>query len=347
MLVDEVVTEYWRNGRGRTAICPIGWVNGFLGWGHASGAEVMDDIARIGYAASENSAVYPADPQRLQDELQGRGLVLSGAYRWVNFAYEDRLHEEIEAAKRHVEFCALAGADVANLAEAAHSVWDARGPAAHVTPLSGAQWRRVAAALEEVGQFAQQLGVSVAVHPHGGTAIETPAEILTLLELTDPALVGLCLDTGHVVYGGGDPVELARQVGERVVYVHLKDVRQGVLAALRGPGEERARGGHSVPRSAASTHGAGTGPHVDAVPGLSALGVGFEDAVRRHLFCPPGQGYLDFGAVLGALRAVGYDGWYVVEAEQDPDLHDPLEAGRSAHAYLSDLLVRPDTDGAP
>ena len=61
--MDEVVTEYWRKGRGRLAICPIGWVNGFLGWGGASGEQVMDEIARLGYAASENSAVYPQDPE--------------------------------------------------------------------------------------------------------------------------------------------------------------------------------------------------------------------------------------------------------------------------------------------
>lgn len=315
--MDGTVTEYWRSGRGRLGICPIGWVTGFLGWGHAKGAQVMDEIGRLGYAASENSAVYPTDPARLREELQARGLVLSGAYRWVNFAYEERLADEIEAAKRHVRFCAQAGADVANLAEAAHSVWDARGPVTTVTPLSSPQWRRVAAALEEVGTFARGLGVSLAVHPHGGTAIETPGEILTLLELTDPELVGLCLDTGHVVYGGGDPVGLARQVAERVVYVHLKDVRADVLAELRRGTEL----------------------------GLSELGVPFEEAARRHLFCPPGQGYLDFGAVVAALRAAAYDGWYVVEAEQDPELHPPLEAGRSALAYMSELLARPAAGG--
>ena len=311
--MDEAVTEYWRKGRGRLAICPIGWVNGFLGWGGASGAQVMDQIAQLGYAASENSAVYPQDPERLRYQLESRGLSLSAAYKWVNFAYPERLEEELAGAKRHVDFCAQAGAHVVNLAEASHSVWDARGPVQRVTPFSAEQWSRVAAGFEAVGAYARSQGVTLAVHPHGGTAIETPSEILTLLNLTDPGLVGLCLDTGHVAYGGGDVVDVTRQVAERVVYVHLKDVRSAVLHDLR------------------AAAGGGTG-------GLSALGVGFETAVRAHLFCPPGQGQLDLPGVLHALLAAGYDGWFVVEAEQDPELHDPFEAGRSAHAFVSAAL---------
>ena len=313
--MDEVVTEYWRSGRGRQAICPIGWVNRFLGWGGASGEQVMDEIAQLGYAASENSAVYPQDAEQLRGELERRGLMLSAAYRWVNFAYPERLEEELAAAKRHVEFCARAGAHVVNLAEAGHSVWDARGPVERVTPFGHEQWRRVAAAFEEVGAYALSVGVTLAVHPHGGTAIETPGEILTLLELTDPNLVGLCLDTGHVAYGGGDVAGFARQVAQRVVYVHLKDVRGEVLRDL--------------------TSGAGG---ASGQGGLSALGVGFETAVRAHLFCPPGQGQLDLPGVLDALLAAGYDGWFVVEAEQDPELHDPFEAGRSAHAFVGAAL---------
>ena len=310
----EAVTAPWRQGRGRLAICPIGWVNGFLGWGGASGEQVMDEIARLGYSASENSAVYPQEPQQLKAALGQRGLVLSGAYRWVNFAYPENLEEQLAAAKRHVDFCARAGAHVVNLAEAGHSVWDARGPAQSVTPFSDLQWRQAAAAFEEVGAYALSRGVTLAVHPHGGTAIETPGEILKLLNLTDPALVGLCLDTGHVVYGGGDALELTRLVAPRVVYVHLKDVRGSVLERLR----------------AASDAAAG---------GLTALGVSFEAAVRAHLFCPPGQGQLPFPAVLDALLAAGYDGWFVVEAEQDPSLHDAFEAGRAAHAYMRGALA--------
>lgn len=317
--MDLAVTEYWRQGRGRLAICPIGWVNGFLGWGGADGQQVMHDIARLGYAASENSAVYPADPERLKGALEERGLALSAAYRWVNFAYEEGLTGELAAAKRHVDFCATAGAHVVNLAEAGNSVWDARGPADRVTPFDRTQWHRLAGAFDEVGAYAQARGVSLAVHPHGGTAIETPEEIYQLFELTNPALVGYCLDTGHVAYGGGDPVEVAERLAHRVVYVHLKDVRPHVLAELRSTG------------SAPAEHG--------APQGLSAQGVAFEAAVRAHLFCPPGQGGLDLPGVLRRLLAGGYDGWFVVEAEQDPELHPPFEAGRAAHEYLTRELA--------
>lgn len=297
----------------------------------------MDDIAAQGYAASENSAVYPAEPERLADALAARGLELSGAYKWVNFAYPQGWRQEVAAAKRHVDFCALAGARVANLAEASHSVWDARGPVEHTEPFSAAQWRRIAKGFDEVGAYAQQRGVTLAVHPHGGTAIETPEQIFRLFELTDPDLVGYCLDTGHVVYGGGDPADLARQLAQRVVYVHLKDYRGTVLSTLRGAADGRGPAASAVRAP----------PRADPAVGLTDLGVSFEAAVRAHLFCPPGQGQLDFVPVLRALTRAGYDGWYVVEAEQDPSLHSPFEAGRQAHEYMTGALDAAITASGP
>jgi inosose dehydratase len=156
----------------------------------------------------------------------------------------------------------------------------------------------------------------LAVHPHGGTAVETPDETARLFASTDPALVGYCLDSGHVVYGGGDVGKVAAELAHRVVYVHLKDYRQEVLAALRA----------NAPRADTPTGRALS---------LTSLGVSFEAAARAHLFCPPGQGNLEFGPLLDALRAARYDGWYVVEAEQDPQLHDPYAAGAAAREFLT------------
>ncbi len=299
---------------GRLGVCPIAWVNPFIGWGpdpagaDAPAAErLMDEIAGLGFAASENSAIYPKDPARLREALAQRGLVLSAAYKWVNFAFPDGLERELEATKRHVDFCAAAGAAVAILAEAGHSVWDARGPRP-IEPFDAQQWRRLAAAFDEVGGYARDRGIAVAVHPHGGTAIETPEEIFRLFELTDPERVGYCLDTGHVAYGGGEPGQVAQVLADRVVYVHLKDVRREVMELLgQGPG---------------------------STVGLYRLGVPFETAVRAHLFCPPGQGFLDFGAVFAALRGSGYGGWFVIEAEQDPQLHDPVTTSAQALTFL-------------
>lgn len=318
------VAAPWRAGGERLAICPIGWVNRYLGWGDAYGGErVMDEIAALGYAASEMSAVFPQDPIELREALARRGLVLSAAYRWVNFAYAERLESELEDAERHVDFCVAAGASVVNLAEAGHSVWDARGPQERVTPFDTGQWRRLAACFDQVGAYAAERGVTLAVHPHGGTAIETPSETLRLFELTDPELVGYCLDTGHVAYGGGDAGSMARQLAERVRYVHLKDVRLDVLGSLR----RRAMAEGGSPRVGEPTGAAGSAS-------LSRLGVAFKQAVQAHLFCPPGAGDLDFDPVVEALRGAGYDGWYVVEAEQDPLVHEPMAVSALARSFL-------------
>lgn len=287
--------------RGRVGIGPIGWVNDDIrGWGpEYTAARVMSEMSELGYAASEMSYVYPQEPAALRAALAEHGLVLAGAYRWTNFAHAEFLEDELAAARAHVDFCRAAGAGFANLAEGGGSLhWDRRGRLGAVEPLSDEQWGRVCSALNEVGAYAREHGVTLCVHPHGGTAIEKPAEIERLFASTDPALVGYCLDTGHIAYGGGDPGATARRFAARVGYVHLKDVRADVLARVKREG------------------------------------LSFVEAVKANVFCTPGAGALAFDPVIGALEGAGYAGWYIVEAEQDPAAHDPYAVSGAARAFL-------------
>ncbi len=119
-----------------------------------------------------------------------------------------------------------------------------------------------------------------------------------MLESLDPDLVGYCLDTGHAWYGGTDPGELTEKWAHRVDYVHLKDVREAVLREARAGNWD------------------------------------FATAVRNNVFCTPGAGLLDFGRVFSALREVGYRGWYVIEAEQDPAVHDARTVSGEALRFL-------------
>lgn len=287
--------------RGRVGIGPIGWVNDDIrGWGpEYTAARVMSEMSELGYAASEMSYVYPQEPAALRAALAEHGLVLAGAYRWTNFAHAEFLEDELAAARAHVDFCRAAGAGFANLAEGGGSLhWDRRGRLGAVEPLSDEQWGRVCSALNEVGAYAREHGVALCVHPHGGTAIEKPAEIERLFASTDPPLVGYCLDTGHIAYGGGDPGATARRFAARVGYVHLKDVRADVLARVKREG------------------------------------LSFVEAVKANVFCTPGAGALAFDPVIGALEGAGYAGWYIVEAEQDPAAHDPYAVSGAARAFL-------------
>lgn len=285
----------------RLGIGPIGWVNDDLRhWGaNTPGEQVLREIAAAGYAGTERSYRFPDDPKLLKAALAEHGLLLSGAYRWTNLASAEAYEAELEATRQHIDFCRAAGATVANIAEGTGSLhWDLRGERSEVDPLDDAAWERLVAALHSLGRYAYDRGVQLCVHPHAGTPIQYEAEIDRLFASTDPALLHYCADTGHLAYAGLDPVTILRRHAARIRYIHLKDVRADVLASC----------------------------HAD--------GLLFKDAIQRNCFCTPGSGAIDFGPVLAVLAEAGYDGWLVVEAEQDPALHTPLVVAKHAAAYL-------------
>jgi myo-inosose-2 dehydratase len=163
---------------------------------------------------------------------------------------------------------------------------------AQATPLSARprlaaeQWPEFAARLNEVAARVADEGLCLAYHHHMGTVVETRDEIDRLMERTGESL-GLLLDTGHAAFAGADPAALADRHAGRIVHVHCKDLRAGVHAAVRQRDSS------------------------------------FLDAVIDGVFTVPGDGSIDFPEVLGVLGRSGYEGWLVVEAEQDPDKANP------------------------
>ncbi|HLO04112.1 MAG TPA: TIM barrel protein [Symbiobacteriaceae bacterium] len=286
----------------RIGIGPIGWVNDDIRtWGaQTPGSTVMAEMAAAGYVGSEMSYAYPQEPAALRGALAGHGLVLAAAYRWTNLAAPDRFEAEVEATKAHIDFCKAAGARFALVAEGYQSLhWDHRGERSAVTPFTDGQWARLVTGLQLCGEYARAQEMTLAIHPHGGTAIETPAQIDRLFESLDPELVGYCPDTAHITYGGGDPAAVLQRHRERIVYVHLKDVRSAVLAHCR------------------------------------AEGLSFKQAVMQNVFCTPGAGSLDWPAIMAALS--GYKGWLIVEAEQDPAVHPAFTVSKRCRAFLREL----------
>ncbi len=278
---------------------PIGWVNDDLrDWGaDRAGEDVLREIAAIGFDGTEMSYRFPQDAAELKETLASHGLVLAAAYRWTNFTVPGLAEEEIRLAREHVDFCHRAGARFATLAEGGGSQhWDRRGQAAEVTPLSDTGWSLLFDALHEVGSYARTLGMRVTVHPHGGTAIESADDIDRLFTGLDPELAGYCFDSGHVLYGGGDPGAVAARWAHRIDYVHLKDVRYSVLEKARSEAWD------------------------------------FATAVRNNIFCTPGAGMIDFDPVMKALES--YGGWFVIEAEQDPARYDAAKVSARALEFL-------------
>jgi inosose dehydratase len=206
------------------AAAPISWgVCEVPGWGRQLPPErVFGEMASLGIGATELGPIgyLPFEPAAIREALDRHGLRLVGGFVPVV------LHEpalDTAEAERVAAVLAAAGAEVFNAAVVADTSWSAPGP------LDDDAWERLARHLHEVARRVEQHGLTLALHPHVGTQVETAADVERALATTD---VGWCLDTGHLLIGGVDPADFARRHGERVVHVHLKDVDMAV--ARRG-----------------------------------------------------------------------------------------------------------------
>lgn len=171
-----------------------------------------------------------------------------------------------------------------------------------VIRLDEAGWEALAEGLNAAGRIAAEYGMKLAYHHHGGTVVESPEEIDRLMALTDPSLVHLLYDTGHAYYGGADPLNLLQKHYDRIAYIHLKDVRDAVLEEARREGAD------------------------------------FVTCIRKGVFTVPGDGCIDFAPIMALLVQREYDGWAMLEGEQDPALHPPYEYARRSLEYLKAWL---------
>jgi inosose dehydratase len=291
----------------RIATAPVSW--GILeieGWAwRKSYAEVLDEMVHAGFSGTELGpyGFLPTNPTELNSELGKRHLSLLGAFLPLPLAHAEKHEAGRQSALVVIRLLANAGAPILVLAdimdqhrmEIAGSVTEADG-------LNDEQWKRAAELVNSIAQRARDLGLRSAFHHHAGSYIETPRELDRLLTMTDPDLVGICLDTGHYFYGGGDPVECARSQGKRVWHLHLKDVLPAVLDDVRR---------HKIP---------------------------YLDAVRRGVFCELGAGAVDLMGVISELERSGFDGWGVFEQDVDPAQSgsNPLESAARSRAYLKE-----------
>ena len=293
----------------KVATAPISWgACEIPGWGDALPyTRVLDEMSASGYAGTELGppGFLPEDRHDLRAALDSRSLSLVGAFHPVPLHDPERRREATSAALATARLLAELGAPVLVLAadgDARRAAIAGRVPADGSGSLDDDGWEYACTLVGRIARNAAELGLTTAFHPHAASYVEAPHEIERLLDGTDRALVGLCLDTGHVGYGGGDPAALARAHGTRVRHVHLKDLRRTV--------------------------------HASAV----ARGIDFRDAVGEGVFAPLGAGDLDLRGTLRELQTAGYDGWLVVE--QDIRLGITPEAAPLADALRSRQFIR-------
>ena len=279
--------------------------------GETSGyRKVLDEMAATGYVGTElgDWGFMPTDPGLLRVELDSRGLALVGSFStpWLQDAA--RHERSADDAVRIARLLATVGGPDALVVLGNDPYGDpVRGKnAGRITAEHGMtdeQWAVFAAGADHVARRVRdEAGIRTVIHQHLGTLVESGPEVRRFLDLTDPDLVGVCLDTGHWTFGTGqDPADAVRELGDRIWHVHFKDCDPAVVE------ESRRR----------------------EWDGLTSTGHG--------VFCELGRGCVDFPAVLRALREVDYQGWIVVEQDILPGMGDPRESARRNRDYLRSI----------
>ena len=283
----------------KLGIAPIAWWNDDL-------EELSDDVSleeclrqasEAGYGGMETGQRFPMDMDGLGPILDRFGMSVCGGW-FSGLLLDGDIEAEKDRIREQMDFFIAAKAPCIVYGETARSIQGVRSaPLATGPRLSDDEMRLYGRKMTAFAEWCAGEGMPIAYHPHMGAAIETEAEVDRFMDHTGEALQLLC-DTGHLAFAGGDAGRLVERHHRRIGHVHAKDVRRSVI------------------------------------DGIDRAAESFLDAVVKGAFTVPGDGDLDFGAIVARLASVGYQGWFVVEAEQDPVANPPLAMARKGHAEL-------------
>ncbi|UYP73650.1 myo-inosose-2 dehydratase [Pantoea dispersa] len=288
----------------KLAIAPIGWTNDDMPelGSENTFQQTVSEMALAGFTGSEVGSKYPRDPAVLKPMLDIRGMQICNAWFSTFFANGDKA-KTIDQFINHMNFLHAMGARVIGCSEQSKSIQGTSLPVLEQKPVfTDEEWCLTAEGYNELAEIAAQKGMRVTLHHHMGTGIQTPAEIDRFMAMTNDN-VGLLYDTGHIYYSEGSQqvmLDVLTQHLPRIFHVHLKDVRDSVVAEVR------------------------------------ANSLSFLDGVKKGTFTVPGDGVIDFKPVFKILDDYGYKGWMVVEAEQDPAIANPFEYAVKARKYIRD-----------
>jgi inosose dehydratase len=295
----------------KIANAPCSWgVLEFELEGEAAGfSQVLDEIQHTGYQGTElgDWGFMPTDPTTLKHELESRGLSILAAFVPVDLS-DPACHASGEAvAVRTAKLLAATGGSAPFIVLADDN---GKNPirtqnAGRITPehgLTESQWHIYIKGAERIAQAViDQTGLRTVFHHHCAGFVETPDEVATLMRYTDPTLLGLCFDTGHYRFGGGDPVAGLRQHANRIWHVHFKDCNPVTAARSRTKGWD------------------------------------YFKSVAEGIFSELGRGEVDFPTVKLELERQGYNGWIVVEQDVLPGMGRPKESAHRNREYLREI----------
>lgn len=273
--------------------------------------KVLDEISSTGYMGTElgDWGFMPTSPDKLSDELSGRGLSLVGAFVPVNFINPEDHEEGAELAVRTAQLLKNTDPENARIVLSDDNGKDKSRTqnAGRILPenrLTKEQWKIFATGVETIAaRVREETGVECVFHHHCGGYVETPEEISTFLGLTSPMLVNLCFDTGHYAFGGGDPVEGLKKHFSRIGHVHFKDWDEDISQESRDKKWD------------------------------------YFESVENGIFCELGKGSVNFTSILKELKARKYSGWIVVEQDILPGMGSPKESARRNREFLRSIGV--------
>lgn len=285
----------------KLGIAPIAWTNDDLpDLGKENTFEqCVSEMALAGFTGTEVGNKYPKDPAVLKKYLDLRGLSVASA--WFSAFLTTKPYEETaKAFIAHRDFLHAMSAKVIVVSEQGHSVQGKLDTPifGHKYVMNDDEWKLLCDGLNKLGALAAEKGMKVVYHHHMGTVVQTTAEIDRMMANTDPSLVYLLFDSGHLVFSGEDALAVLKKYVKRVKHVHLKDIRPDILKEVH------------------------------------AKDMSFLQAVRAGAFTVPGDGCIDFAPIFDILSENGYEGWLLVEAEQDPAKANPLEYAIKARKYI-------------
>ena len=293
----------------KLGIAPIAWSNDDMPelGGDTPLEQCLSEASEAGFSGIESGGKFPKKSNELIPLLDKYNLKLCSGWYGANLRINS-VKEEIELIQDQLKLFQDCKAPCIVFAEVSDSIaGDPKRPLSTRPKMTADEWIIYCKKISEIGKYLEDQGMPLAYHHHMGTVIETQKDTERLLENTSDQ-VKLILDTGHMLFAGGNSIEVANNFKERIIHVHCKDMRKKVL-------EKSLKEDFS-----------------------------FRQAFLEGAFTVPGDGFIDYEPLLAFLKKNNYNGWLVVEAEQDPAKANPLEYARIGYNYLSNVCKKIDLE---
>lgn len=285
----------------KVGMAPLTWSNDDMpSLGESCTVEqCLSEVALAGFQGTEFGRKFPSDMTVLKRMLEIRGLKIGSRWFSSTLCEEDSFEDNEKRFLKHLVDLAVLGADHINVAEVTRCTFTEDAPLLGEHPTATTEeLDRMCDGLNKLGKLGIEHGIKLCFHPHMGTVVQTGDETRYVMDHTDPRYVFLCFDSGHTLLAGDDPAAICEEFASRIGHVHLKDIRKKKM-------EECAEKNWK-----------------------------FREAVIQGCFTIPGDGCIEFTPIFMALDKAGYEGWLMVEAEQDPERANPYEYALMARHYL-------------